>query len=56
MMDRWGLEGMRSFQQVSVSRKEEARRAAADTVNVDVNLGAIEGAQNQTQHSRMSDA
>ncbi|KAI5124437.1 hypothetical protein M0805_008321 [Coniferiporia weirii] len=36
MMDRWGLEGMGSFEQASVSRKEEARWSAADGVKMGV--------------------
>ena len=31
MMGRWGLEGMRSFQQASVSRKEGARLRNLDS-------------------------
>ena len=31
MMSRWGLEGMRSFEQVQVARKEREREVMAET-------------------------
>ena len=33
MMSRWGLEGMRSFEQASVSRKEERCLEVSDTAD-----------------------
>lgn len=36
MMTRWGLEGMASFEQASVSRKEAVRQVPADAVDVNV--------------------
>ena len=40
MMTRWGLEGMASFEQASVSRKEELRQVPADAVDVNVKADA----------------
>lgn len=37
MMTRWGLEGMASFQQTSVSKKEEMRQAPSHAVVEAVN-------------------
>lgn len=40
MMTRWGLKGMGSFEQASVSRKEELRQVPADNVDVNVKRDA----------------
>lgn len=42
MMGRWGLEGMRSFQQASMARKEGAR-LKGDVVASEAALGAEAG-------------